>query len=133
MAIKWTAKQDEEIIDRILSGESIVDILDSIGISSQSFYRRKAKDEEFGIIIARAQSDAQDAWVDRAEKLAMSATAENWQLTQFQCRNIQWTAGKRKAKSYGDKVEQFISGPGGGPMQAAISVEFVKVDGPAKD
>jgi hypothetical protein len=33
---------------------------------------------------------------------------------------------KWNPKKYGDKLEQFISGPGGGPIQSAISVEFVK-------
>ena len=37
-----------------------------------------------------------------------------------------WLMSKLAPKKYGDKVEQFISGPGGGPIQANVQVEFVK-------
>lgn len=33
---------------------------------------------------------------------------------------------KWNPKKYGDKVENYISGPAGGPIQAAITVQFVK-------
>jgi len=109
-SFNWTPEIESEIIDRILSGEAIEDIVDSVGVSARTFYRRKADDAEFGASIARAQSEAQDAWVDRTERLMLSATSENWQLVQFQCRHIAWIAGKRKPKVYGDKIQQEITG-----------------------
>ncbi len=126
MAIKWTAKMVETCEEEILAGTPIARIAELIGISEPSFYRHRLDDEEFDRTIARAQEAASEAEIDRTNALAKTATVDNWQLVQFQCRNAQWTAGKRKPKKYGDKVEQFISGPGGGPIQSAISVEFVK-------
>jgi len=37
-----------------------------------------------------------------------------------------WLMSKLAPKKFGEKVEQFISGPDGGPLQTAITVEFVK-------
>jgi hypothetical protein len=37
-----------------------------------------------------------------------------------------WLMSKLAPKKYGDKVEQFISGPGGGPIQSAIDVQFIR-------
>lgn len=63
------------------------------------------KNQEFDSTIAHAQEMAQEANVDKTEAMAADATMENWQLVQFQCRNAQWVAGKRKAKKYGDKLD----------------------------
>ena len=115
--------------DEILAGTAIAEIAEMSGISDTSFYRHRLEDEEFERTITRAQEAASEAEIDRTNALAKTATMANWQLVQFQCRNAQWTAGKRKAKKYGDKVEQFISGPGGGPIQANVMVEFVKPSG----
>lgn len=46
--------------------------------------------------------------------------------TRVQIDARKWLLSKLDPKKYGDKVEQFISGPEGGPIQAAITVEFVK-------
>ncbi len=40
-----------------------------------------------------------------------------------------WVASKLLPKKYGEKVEQYISGPDGGPIQASITVELVKPSG----
>lgn len=124
-AIQWTESITEGLVDRIIAGESICTILKSIGISEPSFYRHRLDDEVFESTIARAQEMAQEANIDKTEQLAANATAENWQLVQFQCRNAQWIAGKRKPKKYGDRIQQEHSGPNGEPIKAEITVEFV--------
>lgn len=119
-AIKWTPELESAIIDRILTGESIADILESVDISSQSFYRHKADSEEFGASIARAQEEAQEAWVDRTERMMLEATPENWQLVQFQCRHIAWIAGKRKPKKYGDAQRIALTDPDGKSLEIRV-------------
>ena len=37
-----------------------------------------------------------------------------------------WLASKMAPKKYGDKIEATHQGPGGGPVQSRIAVEFVK-------
>jgi len=125
-SIEFTPELEQEIVDRIVSGESISEILKDVGISPRTFYRRKANDSDFGATIAHAQEEAQEAFVDSIESLIPTIDADNYNAVKTQMWARMWVAGKRKPKRYGDKVEQFISGPDGGPIQAAITVEFVK-------
>jgi hypothetical protein len=119
-AIIWTPEMLEAFEDGIFEGIPIADICRKLNIGEASFYRRRYQDAEFDTTIVRAQEAAQDANIDRTEAMAKTATAENWQVVQFQCRNAQWVAGKRKAKKYGDKLEH--SGPGGGAIQIISSI-----------
>ena len=125
-SIEFTPELEQEIVDRIVSGESISEILKDVGISPRTFYRRRVQDSDFGAIITRAQEEAQEAFVDSIESLIPTIDADNYNAVKTQMWARMWVAGKRKPKRYGDKVEQFISGPDGGPIQAAITVEFVK-------
>lgn len=104
----------------ILEGVSIANICLEVGISEATFYRRRMHDSELESTIARAQEMASDANIDRTEELARTATAENWQVVQFQCRNAQWIAGKRKAKKYGERVAH--TGADGGAIQIVSTI-----------
>ena len=46
--------------------------------------------------------------------------------TKVQIDTRKWLLAKLNPKKYGDKVQQEVSGPEGGPIQAAVTVEFVK-------
>ena len=46
--------------------------------------------------------------------------------TRLQIDARKWYASKLAPKKYGDKVQQEVSGPDGAPIQAAITVQFVK-------
>src|SRR6185312_6234426 len=46
--------------------------------------------------------------------------------TRLQIDARKWYASKLAPKKYGDKLQQEVTGAGGGPIQAAITVEFVK-------
>lgn len=120
--VEITQDQLNTILDAIVSGESICQVLDALGISRATFYRRRLDTPEFETTIARAQELAQEANVDRTEQLAMTATVENWQLVQFQCRNMQWVAGKRKPKKYGDNAKIALTGEDGGPIQIVSTI-----------
>lgn len=47
-------------------------------------------------------------------------------LVRLEADNKKWLMAKLKPKRFGDKVTQEVSGPGGGPIQARIAVEFVR-------
>lgn len=69
----------------------------------------------------RDQGDEISAKIDSPEKAQIARVQLDW---------IKWNAARMAPKKYGEKVEQFISGPEGGPIQSAITVHFVK---PATD
>lgn len=110
VAIVWTPELESAIIDRILAGEAISAILESIKISPQSFYRRRAQVPEFGTNITRAQEEAQEAFVDSIEALIPTIDAENFNAVKTQMWARMWIAGKRKPKKYGEKIQQEHSG-----------------------
>ena len=68
--VELTQDNRAEIIDRILAGEAVATILESLGISRTSFYRWKQHDSAFGADIARAQEEAQEAFVDDLERVS---------------------------------------------------------------
>ena len=119
------------ICDRIAEGEYLTDICNEDGFPSYKTVRKWiAEREQFSKAIARAGEDQMEYFRWRISKLNDTMKANNWQYVNAQIRNIQWLMGKIRPKAYGDKVEQFISGPEGRPIQSAITVEFVK--SPAK-
>lgn len=125
-AIEWTEKLENAFVEGILEGTSIANICKEIGVSPASFYRHRIESEDFERTIAHAQEASIEREMDGLIELADTADEDNAAAVKLKVWTRMWVAGKRKPKRYGDKVEQFISGPNGGPIQAAVTVEFVK-------
>lgn len=124
--IEWTEQLENAFIEGILEGTSIANICKEIGVSPASFYRHRIESEEYERTIAHAQEASIEREMDGLIELADTADEDNAAAVKLKVWTRMWVAGKRKPKRYGDKVEQFISGPEGGPIRAAITVEFVK-------
>ncbi len=87
----------------------------------------RRENPEFDAQYARAIEDRASVFFERGNDIAMAISSpEEAQVARVQLDWLKWSAARLGPKQYGDKVEQFISGPGGGPIQASISVEFVK-------
>jgi hypothetical protein len=121
-AIEWTPAMVESIETEILSGRSIASICgtDVFPHNESTFWRHVAADKDFASIIARAVEGRSDRDIEQCREIAMGATAENWQLAQFQVRTLQWEAGKRKPKVYGDKLAH--TGEDGGAIQLLCTI-----------
>lgn len=59
-------------------------------------------------------------------KPIMTVDKSSAALVRLEAENKKWLMAKLKPKRYGEKVTQEVSGPGGGPIQARIAVEFVR-------
>lgn len=53
-------------------------------------------------------------------------TADMVERARLQVDTRKWLLAKMAPKRYGDKVQQEITGPEGGPVKASVTVEFVK-------
>jgi transposase len=73
--------------------------------AARNVFRRMAKDEAFGSIIARAREAQQHAIIDEITDMADAATSENWQVVRLRIWARQWQASKLAARTYGDKVQ----------------------------
>lgn len=109
-------------------------------------FRWLAENKEFCDQYARAKEEAADAlvddileiaddgrndWMERAGDdagVAWVLNGEHVQRTKVRIDARKWIAAKLKPKKYGDKVQQEVSGPNGGPVQ--VEQGFILV--PAK-
>ena len=117
---KWTDEIKSKLIDGIISGQAIRNILKELGISEPTFYRHRLDDPEFDSIIARAQEMTQEREVDEMLRIADSAKEDNANAMKLRIWTRMWIAGKRKPKKYGDKVENVHSGSVGVTLQHSV-------------
>jgi hypothetical protein len=112
VTIQWTPELVNRIEAEITAGSSIASICGSsiFPHDESSFWRHFAQDEQFASIIARAMETRSERDIERCRLEAMNATAADWQVAQLRIRTLQWEAGKRKPKKYGDKVDLNHSG-----------------------
>lgn len=67
----------------------------------------------------RARENQADAFADEILDVARNKNLDP-QQARLQVDALKWAAGKRKPKVYGDRVQQEISGPDGGPIEHKV-------------
>ena len=98
----------DEICARLIEGQSLAEICRADDMPQyRTVYGWLAKDEEFALDYARARESQGDADADRIGDIAnqvvlgmMDPTAARVAIDAYK-----WTAGRRKPKVYGDKLE----------------------------
>ncbi len=134
----------DEICEELASGRSLVQICESKDFPHTStVYRWLEAHESFRDKYARARELQAERYAAEiialadtpveARKVVMKADGgeeitigDAVDRTRLQIDARKWYASKLAPKKYGDKVQQEVSGPDGAPIQAAITVEFVK-------
>ena len=124
--VPWTPELESSVLDSIESGSSLRAAAESNHISKALILKRVRDDETFRDRYARAKEIQLESLADEITTIADSADTEDHQVARLRIDSRKWLLSKLVPKKYGDRVEQFISGPDGGPIQAAITVEFVK-------
>ena len=104
------------------------------GLARQTAYEWKADDPDF----AAAWEKALSIGADKLEEEAIRRAYEGYDKPVYQSGQLVGIVREysdtlmclllkgRKRAVFGDKVQQELSGPEGGPIQAAVTVEFVK-------
>ena len=121
MAINWTPELVEAIAQEICAGASIASICGSETFPHHetTFWRHFAEDIAFASVIARAMETRSERDIEYCRTEAVNATPADWQVAQLRIRTMQWEAGKRRPKKYGDK--QLVTGADGeGPAEMII-------------
>lgn len=108
-SFEWTDEIEGEILGRIMSGESLVDICgqgrDDFLPSERTFYKRLSDDAAFAQRYARAREAQAHREADEVKALADGATPETVGVVRLQMDARKWRAGKLAAKVYGDKLD----------------------------
>jgi len=71
--------------------------------------------------------NASNDWMDTNddENPGYRLNGENIQRSRLRVESRKWLMSKQKPKKYGDKTQQEVSGPNGGPIENKWTVEFV--------
>lgn len=113
-AFKWTDDISSEILQRIASGETVMEICgpdrDGFLPSETTFYKRLAEDAEYAAEYARAREAQAHHEADEIRKIADLATPEDYNVARLRIDARKWRASKMAPKVYGDKLDLNHSG-----------------------
>lgn len=108
-AFNWTEEAEQEILSRIMGGETVTEICgdgrDDFLPGERTFYKRLASDPAFAQEYARAREAQGHREADEIRKIADDATPENVHVARLQIDARKWRASKMAPKVYGDKLE----------------------------
>jgi len=125
-AINWDSDLEQSVLSDIESGLSLRVAGENNRISASAIIRHIQDSDDFAKQYARAKDIQLERMADDIVTIADSAESDDHQVARLRVDTRKWLLSKLVPKKYGDRVEQFISGPDGAPIQAAITVEFVK-------
>lgn len=114
MTFHWTEEVEEEILTRIMRGESVVQMLgparDDFLPSETTFYKRLASETDFAERYAHAREAQAHREVDEIRQIADTATNEDFQVARLKIDARKWRAVKLAPKKYGDKLDMHHTG-----------------------
>jgi hypothetical protein len=113
----------DEIVRRMIEGESLTDICRSKGMPPRvTVYAWFDARPEFYARCARAREALADFLVDEIQGLADTTTEENVQSRKVQISTKQWRAMKLAPRFYSDRAQVEHTGPDGGPIKTQSTV-----------
>lgn len=119
----YTQEIADEICERLIGGESLRRIcLDDHLPDARTVHRWLVVNEAFRQQYAHAKEIQADTKFEEAWEIASSATPEDVQVARLKVDTIKWQTGKLAPKKYGDKIQQEVSGPDGGPVMLVTGV-----------
>lgn len=114
----YSEKTVEEICDRIADGESLRRICeDKTMPDRRTVLRWLDVHPAFAAKYARAREAQGDAMDEKILAVADACTNETAAADRVKILAYQWRAAKLAPKKYGEKVQQELSGPNGGPIE----------------
>lgn len=112
--------------DRICAGETQHAIAQSLGVGVATVCRWIAADPERSARVREARIAAARAYDEMAEQGLMNAE-DPFQLAKAKelAHHYRWKSAKADPRQYGDKVQQELTGPDGGPVSQSLTIQFV--------
>ena len=130
----FTKDLGDAICAELCDGRSVRSVCrDESMPSVKTIMRWLRENEEFRQQYARAKEESADAMADDILEIA-DDLSEDAQSRRVRIDARKWIASKLKPKRYGDKVEQTVQGPDGGPVQLVERrIVLVKATGESLD
>ena len=119
------AYDEEKIIERIASGETLTAIAKDLGKSRAALSDWLAAESSRSVRAREARTRAAAAWDDMAEEVIEEA-ADPFELAKAKelAHHYRWRAKAVAPREYGDKLQTELTGAEGGPL--SITVNYVK-------
>lgn len=124
--VKFSQEVFDTICERIADGESMRSICrDDDMPSGVTFYKWVGNDEDLAKQYARARELQGDADADRVADIAMRVLSGDYEpaAARVAIDALKWSAGKRKPKVYGDKLDLTHGNPDGSPITFQTIIE----------
>ena len=119
---KYTEKLADEIVERMIHGEHIVQICNDESMPGRtSVYRWMDEYPEFGTRIARAREGLADHVAWKILEMADKSTNETANADRVKLAAWQWHAARLAPKKYSEKQLTEVSGPDGGAVKVESS------------
>lgn len=127
---KYSSDLAERICLEIASGKSLREICAQKGMPDrQTILNWLLNRQDFSAKYAQAREAQADVMDELILQTAANCKPDTAMADRVKIGAYQWRASKLKPKVYGDKVEQTLQGPNGGPIQTEIAVTVRLVGG----
>lgn len=106
-----------KICELVVEGHTLRKIADSFGVSPGGVLYWIESKPEYADQYARARSSAADMFENDIIEAAQFVTPETAAADRVKIDALKWVAARRAPKRYGDRIQQEVTGDGGGPVQ----------------
>ncbi len=131
---KYSEQLAERVCLEIASGRSLRQIcLDDEFPDRNTVHRWLLDRADFAAKYAQARESQADVMDDLILETAENCKPDTAMADRVKIGAYQWRASKLKPKVYGDKVEQTLQGPNGGPISTKIEFSISLVPVPPRD
>ncbi len=116
----YSEELTDRICNRIADGDSLRKICEADDMPDRETVSRWLANEDhraFAAKYARAREAQADLMDEEILEVARASKPETAASDRVKVLAFQWRASKLKPKVYGDRIQQEVSGPGGGPIK----------------
>lgn len=127
----------QEVLERLADGELLAEVAQDVGVKRTTLYMRFQATPEMADAYARARQEGLLTRGERLRSMVANATLKTTPSGGVDPGDVsrlklivdteKWTLARLAASVFGDKVEQTIQGPNGGPVQID-KIERVIID-----
>lgn len=122
----------DAICKLVAKGRTLRQVSADTGLSEGTILRRVSREPEHVEQYMRAREAAADIFETDIIEAALASSPETASADRVKIDALKWVAARRSPKKYGDKVQQEITGAGGGPIQIS-RIELVALSDNSTD
>ena len=114
------AEKVRKVCEMVVEGQTVRQIADYFSVSPGTVLYWIESKPEYAEQYARARASAADMFENDIIEAAQAVTPETAAADRVKIDALKWVAARRAPKRYGDKLQQELTGPDGGPVQQVV-------------